>query len=292
MLKIGIIGTDGGKASGHAREVCGLISTGIYDAEITAIYGDDEKETEEVASCCAHSPLITESVAEMAKICDAAMIMYRNGNRHAEYAAEFLKIGKPVFIDKPFTCTVADAAALIREARRTGAVICSGSCVTYAPAIKEVKAEMKKHGMIRSGYISFPLDNRPEYGGIHFYIHHLISQLLDIFEFWEVTVSARSVNGNMIVVADLGEYPVVMNCAANTSGMHVGVYFKDGHSSMRNLCLDSCMRMQLESFIRAVKTGISEKPPEELLLSVKIACAICRALETGHDITISRTETC
>ena len=151
MLKLGMIGTDGGAFSpGHAMLVCQMINRGDYDAKFVAVYGEDEKETREIAEACDVS-FIAEYYTDLLGRVDAVCVMPRNGNSHLKYALPFVEQGLPVFIDKPFTCTVEDAEKLVSSAKKSGSVICGGSYVKYAEQVTELKRKVSEATSVESG---------------------------------------------------------------------------------------------------------------------------------------------
>ena len=96
-VRIGIIGTDGGSKSGHAVEICRIIS-GRTDAEVSAIFGEDKECTKQLYETGTVLS-IAETPEELAAVSDAVMILNRNGRKHIKYAMPFLEKGIPVFID-------------------------------------------------------------------------------------------------------------------------------------------------------------------------------------------------
>ena len=56
-----------------------------------------------------------------------------DGTVHYERAKPFLEAGLPCFIDKPFTCSVADAKKIIALAEQKKVPIFSSSSLRYAP---------------------------------------------------------------------------------------------------------------------------------------------------------------
>jgi predicted dehydrogenase len=78
---------------------------------------------------------------------DGMLIESQEGGAHWPSARPFLEAGIPCYIDKPFTCSVADARRIIDLADRKKVAIFSSSSLRYAPELMEYVKE-KKHGAI------------------------------------------------------------------------------------------------------------------------------------------------
>src|SRR5256886_15161699 len=76
---------------------------------------------------------------------DGMLIESQEGGPHWERARPFLEAGLPCFIDKPFTCSVADARKIIELADKKKAPVFSSSALRYAPELVEFVSDTK-HG--------------------------------------------------------------------------------------------------------------------------------------------------
>lgn len=285
MLRLGLIGTDGGAVNGHSCGVVKSINNGGMDAVVTALMGNDAEETEALASLCNPKAKVFTDIDAFLENCDAVMVMHRNGKYHKEYAVAALHAGKPVFVDKPLACTVEDAKEIIAVAKKNNAVLHSGSSVGNAPVLQKIKAFMKEKGEINTAYISFPLTNKPEFGGIHFYTHHILAEYAAVFTQPIKAVTAMEVNGNIVVLADCEDFPVMFNYAAGYDSLHFGIYFKDGSNIFENFGGYS-HDQQLVEFIEAAKAKVPTDNYEEQLLPVKVSVAIEKSLQSGLRVTV------
>src|SRR5438477_1944430 len=91
-------------------------------------------------------PLVDKPTAMIGKV-DGMLIESQQGGVHWERARPFLEAGLPCFIDKPFTCGVADAKKVVALAARKKVGVFSSSSLRYAP---ELTAYLKggKHGKV------------------------------------------------------------------------------------------------------------------------------------------------
>lgn len=109
---------------------------------------------------------------------DGVLVESLEGGVHLERARPFLEAGLPCFIDKPFTCTVADARALVELARRHGAPLFSSSALRYAPELVAYKSDRQRGdivGVVTHGpALAFPSHaGRGNPGLFHYGIHAL-----------------------------------------------------------------------------------------------------------------------
>lgn len=283
MLRLGMLGSDGGAKDGHALTTCQVIENGQYNAKIVAICGDKSDETETLAERM-NIDFIAEKPEDLLGKVDAVFVMPRNGDRHLYYAMPFIKAGIPTFIDKPFTGNVEDAIKIVEEAKKSGAVICGGSSAKFAPLFSQMKKEIEEKPIL-SGYISFPVYLDSPHGGIHFYSHHLIEEVLTAFGTDVYSVTSTVVGENLVVVAKYSEFPVIMNFASNYGGLHGGLYFKDGTSMMETPKDSDGYRLQMEKFLDAVREGKGEDP-SFYVLAVKISNAIVKSMEEKREVLI------
>jgi len=80
---------------------------------------------------------------------DAVMVESQQGSKHLRRAEPFLQRGLPVFVDKPFACSLEDAEAMISPARRHGAPLMSCSALRYDPKVLETAALQGQLGECR-----------------------------------------------------------------------------------------------------------------------------------------------
>jgi virulence factor len=115
-------------------------------------------------------PLV-EKPADMIGKVDGMLIESLAGDAHLARARPFLEAGLPCFIDKPFTCSVADARKLVELAQKNKVPIFSSSSLRYAPELVEFMAD-NKHGKILGAVAYGPAtlnDGNP--GLFHYGIH-------------------------------------------------------------------------------------------------------------------------
>jgi len=103
---------------------------------------------------------LVDKPEDMINKVDGLLIESQEGAPHWERARPFLEAGLPCFIDKPFTCSVADARKIIELADKKKIPVFSSSALRYAPELVDFVGD-PKHGKIH-GILSYgpaPLNN-------------------------------------------------------------------------------------------------------------------------------------
>jgi virulence factor len=85
-------------------------------------------------------PLVDNPAGMIGKV-DGMLIEAVDGTVHYERARPFLEAGIPCFIDKPFTCSVADARKVLELSEQKKAPVFSSSSLRYAPELVEFVAD-------------------------------------------------------------------------------------------------------------------------------------------------------
>jgi hypothetical protein len=120
-------------------------------------------------------PLVEKPTDMIGKV-DGMLIESLEGGVHLERARPFLEAGIPCFIDKPFTCSVADARKIADLATKHKTQVFSSSSLRYAPEVVAFNADEKKGKVI--GALSYgpapyaPIKDVPRNPGLfHYGIH-------------------------------------------------------------------------------------------------------------------------
>lgn len=92
-------------------------------------------------------PLVEKPVDMIGKV-DGMLIEAVDGTVHLERAKPFLEAGIPCFIDKPFTCSTADAKRIVGLSEKHKAPVFSASALRYAPEVVGYAADPKAGKLI------------------------------------------------------------------------------------------------------------------------------------------------
>lgn len=277
MIRIGIVGSDNSHAIAYSKLT--NIDRAVGDrAQVTTIWGEDEARTAEVAEK-GNIPEIVTSLHKLVDQVDAAIVVDRHGDLHAEHALPFLLEGKPVFVDKPFAIDLADCRRMLNAAKQARAAITSLSSLSVSPDTVAMQAEQL--GTIRLGQFAGPCDFGSEYGGAYFYATHLIELALTLIG---EKVSGLQANraGNTVVVNAIWQ-----NDAIGTLGyfkdakyhFHASVFGTDGMANSEVRVGDSGYTEALKVAVDMFETGRNPLSNRRLLLPIVITEAIVRSLD-------------
>jgi len=136
---------------------------------------------------------------------DAVLIESVDGSVHYERALPFLEAGLPLFIDKPFTCSTAQARELVALARRRGVVLCSASSLRFAREVAAVKARRAELGAVVGAAAYSPASLHPRNPGLFHYGVHAVETLFSLLGPGCEVVQAVSTPGADVVVGRWGD---------------------------------------------------------------------------------------
>jgi hypothetical protein len=139
-----------------------------FDLSINRVEGFTQEIRDKYGVAILDSP---EAVAEQS---DAILITAVDGRAHLALFQAIAGTGKPVFIDKPFATSSADAKAIAQLAADNGVKLFSASSLRYAQPLVEALAQAEPlSGVDCSG----PMDVQPTQTGLFWYGIHSVEML-------------------------------------------------------------------------------------------------------------------
>ncbi len=282
MIRIGLVGS----ASSHADIFSRLLNVDRIAgdrARIVAIWSSANPErTEEIARTC-EVPEIARSLHHLVDQVDAAIVVDRDGDLHAEHALPFLLDGKPVFVDKPLAIDLADCRRMITAARRSGAALTSLSALRVAPAIDALKRESL--GAIRLAQLAGPCDFSSPHGGAFFYATHVIELALALLG--ERVVALRAMRaGDTVSVAVAWERDIVGTLGYFKDAAYTfrATLFGTGGSTSREIAVgDDAYAAVLNIVVEMFASGHSPLDARRLLQPIVMVHAMLRSLDRGGE---------
>ncbi len=155
----------------------------IDGAQIVAAYPgksdivDQSRIDEYVEELRKHGVEIVDAPEDLLGKVDGVLIESNEGGKHRRHAEVFLPKGIPCFIDKPFTCSVADAKAIARMAEEAGVPVFSSSSLRYGLEIQELKAREAEIGRVVGADAYSPASIHPRNPGLFHYGIHAVETL-------------------------------------------------------------------------------------------------------------------
>jgi hypothetical protein len=178
ILKAGMVGLD----TSHCRafidilhdpdgpyHVAGVRVTGVYPGGSQQFSLSRDRVKNFTTEITNRFPIpIYERIPDLVEDVDVLFLTSGDGRQHPEQFSQ-MAVGKPVFIDKPFAVTTADAASMIRQAADTGTPILSCSALRFAEGIAEL-AQSRQDILACEAYGPAPI--LPDYPGYFWYGIH------------------------------------------------------------------------------------------------------------------------
>lgn len=277
-FRLGILGT----CNVHAQIYSEYFNTdvlmkeyfGLNKAEVKYIFGFDKVVTKEIAG--KYKIVAVDDPAEMVGEIDAAMILFRNGKYHAEYALPFINQQTPVFIDKPFSLDVHDAQRIVHAAQTNGTLIMGGSSMKYCQDVLNIRERLLNIGKIKTAFISFEATLENEFGGLPFYGSHLAEIVSTLFGCEYKSITAFSKNNGVNVVIEYSDFNVQAAFVPKGEDSYVIIY-GENENIIKKLDISLVFKNQMKSFMDMLDSKI--QPKQNLVEPVKLVSDILLALK-------------
>ncbi len=280
MIRLGIIGTE----SFHTDSILKYLKT-LPDIEVTAILGENPDTTKTILDKYSLDCEVS-SAEEMMDRVDGVIVTLRDGAKHLDALRPFFGHDIALWIDKPFTASVADATELSELIKKHNTPFSGGSFIKYTDAVQAVKAEYARIGdSCMSAYMSFWIQLDSEYSGMHFYSHHLIESTLEAFGLGIRSVYAKLIGDKLMVTASYDNFVVAMNYAIGGSPAYCGVFGKKS-SFITEISYGDAEDRQIDEFIEVIKSRKSPYSADFFLTAVKVSNAIEQSIKDGEEVAI------
>lgn len=142
---------------------------------------------------------IFDDPAELIGKVDAVLIEAVDGSVHRERAMPFLEKGIPMFVDKPFACSLADAKAMAKVAMERHIPLMSSSSLRYAPEVVAARSGKSSVGSVLGATTYGPAPTHPRNPGLFHYGIHPVEMLFTLMGPGCQTVTCLSRAGGEVV---------------------------------------------------------------------------------------------
>jgi hypothetical protein len=122
---------------------------------------------------------IVPSIAALLEKVDVVLIESVDGRPHLAQARPVFEAGKPCFIDKPFTASLADAREIVRLSKDTGTPFFSCSCSRFQPEIQALARDAGV-GKVTKVQGSAPFNVEPHHPDLFWYGIHGVEALYTV----------------------------------------------------------------------------------------------------------------
>jgi hypothetical protein len=286
LIRFGIIGTE----NSHAVQACKRfnVDKSIPNVQVAALCpgeGDTLAHCQEVQKG-GLVPLVVNQPEELLDKVDALIIMNRHGKYHTPSARLSLGCGIPTFVDKPLTCSVAEAQELIALSHNMNTWLSSWSTVWHTASFKTLFGEAAQDlGPILMGMTAGPCELDSEYGGVFFYGIHTVEMALQGFGYDVVAVSAVRQGQGAVATLILSSGRLV---TLQLIKAYVFQALVHGEKGSRYQVIDSSDGYDkgFQALVEAIRTNRRPLSDEQLLRPVQVLAALEVAINSGKTIEI------
>ncbi len=293
MIKIAIIGIDTSHSvaypsvmQGPGRRIAGMRATAclsfLTPFTNRQIIEDRSRQLE------ALGVKVSENMDEALEGCDAIMLEINDGSYHLEYFRKVAGLGKPVFLDKPLACSLADGRAILRLAEKHSTRVWSGSSIPFLPDIVRARAALTD---IRLAHLFGPLGIAPSGDSLIWYGVHVVETLQSLMGPGPRAVQAMETPNGIVAAVDYGQerqglLEIVKKCGSYGGRVQGG--FR-GETRVHQFVCDTSRNK--EAIMRVMKAFFSGGPaPVDLKTSLEglaIMAAARRSIETGRAVPVA-----
>jgi len=271
--RIGMIGLD----TSHCPAFTKLINSGSLGAAYTkykVVAAYPTKGSADFPASIERLPGFTKQMSDMGieivaseedllKKVDLVLLESVDGRVHLEQALAVLKAGKPMFIDKPISSSLAPAIAIFEASKKYKTPVFSSSDIRFVPDTQAILQE-KIIGNVLGADTYSPFTKAPGHPELFFYGIHGVELLFSVMGAGCKEVVRLSSKGNDIVIGiwDDGRIGTVRRIPpGGKSSVGGAVFGVNGISPVRDDTYDALVIKILDFF----QTGVSPVKPEETL---------------------------
>ena len=229
-----------------------------------------------------HGVELVERPADLVGKVDAVLVESNEGARHAPHAVPFLEQGIPVFVDKPFATSAADARQMLEAARRGGTFVWSASSLRFTREIQDVQRRQAELGAVVGADAYSPAPLHPRNPGLTHYGVHGVEMLYALMGPGCRTVHCISTEGADVAVgrwAD-GRLGAVRGLRRGPHDYGFTAFCERAVVSTR-IDASAIYYELLKRIVGAFQTGQAPLGPEELIEPVSFMEAALQSAEAG-----------
>ena len=222
---------------------------------------------------------LVDKPEEMIGKIDAALIESVDGHPHYGHAVTFLEAGIPVFIDKPFTCSLEEAKAIAALAETKNVPVFTCSSLRYGLEVMDIQKKTAEVGKILGAEVCSPAPTHPRNPGLFHYGIHGVETLYALMGAGCVALWSVS-NDDADVVTGLwkdGRIGTLRGIRKGQSGYGFTAYCEKA-IVRTSINAGYIYRELLKKIVEMFETG---KPPIPISESVEIVAFIEAAMKSG-----------
>jgi predicted dehydrogenase len=184
-IRLGCLGTDSSHLIEFSKRIRALNDAGRTRCVVTSFWTDGRHDmpAADVAkweeATLALGATRAASREEVLDNSDGVLVLAVNGHRHRELAMPAIERGLATYVDKPFTCDLAQAQAMLSAARKSSARCYSASSLRFAAEVTSMPRDAL--GDLVAIDATGPGELNPSMEGLFFYGVHTIEMVDALF---------------------------------------------------------------------------------------------------------------
>jgi virulence factor len=223
-------------------------------------------------------PLVDKPEAMIGKV-DGMLIESQEGGTHWERARPFLEARLPCFIDKPFTCSVADAKKLVELAARKKVTIFSSLSLRYAQDVVKFVAD-PSHGKVLGALAYGPAPLHERNPGLYHYGIHPVEVLYTLMGPGCMRVTCTHEKDVDVVTGQWHDGRVATVRGTRPQGSYGFVAFTDKAVHSVSIGTRDIYRELLKKIVEMFET---RKSPLDIAVTVEVIAFIEAALKSANN---------
>lgn len=280
MYKIAILGCE----NSHADSFLQVIREEHYeDIQVLGVFSAYEGAAEKLRD--KYGVPVMERYDALVGQLDGVIITARHGDNHYKYAKPYLADGIPMFIDKPATCTEADAREFARQLESRKIPISGGSTLKHARYIQKLKALVAsgERGAPLGGFFRAPIKMENEYGDFFFYAQHLVQMICEVFGYFPKAVRTCRNGKQVTCILRYDDCDVTALYVDGSYVYHASVSFwKSVEEATFDLSGTAASR-EFQDFYRLLQGEEQQQSYAAFFTPVFVMNALYRSLESGAE---------
>ncbi|MFY0758549.1 hypothetical protein AB1K32_06670 [Metabacillus dongyingensis] len=276
MMKIGIIGCD----SSHSLSFTKVINSGRFkQTAVTAfapVFSEDiplsAKRKDRIQTLLIQEQGLAElSLEKLCEECDAFLLLALDPYKRLSFFSELSKWGKPVFIDKPLSITLAESKEIADISIKTGTPFMSASALRFESGFQRWANTMEHPPL--SLTVKGPLLFEKTFPGYFWYGIHLTEMIMAVMGGMPDDVHAELKLGVEIISMHFqnGTKAVLQGDLAGEQPFSAEATLRDGSSIIwKNLEPGTLFEGIANASVHFFMTGKSSVTQQEMLQSIEL----------------------
>ena len=216
---------------------------------------------------------IVDSIDELLKKVDVVLLQSLDGRVHLEQVKPVLAAGKPVFIDKPMTASLADAVEIFRLAKQHNVPCFSASSLRYSSGIYRMRDDPRIGRVVGCDAYSPNKPLCPSHPDLFYYGIHGAETLLTIMGPGCKSVTNISTEGTTMVVGTWqdGRVGTLRGIRRGRGGFGAMVFGTKGIAPSGTWEGYEPLIIEIAKFFKTVKPPVSAEETLEIIAFIEAA---------------------